>query len=334
MAGTNKNLKAGTIVFQAGDSPDGMYLVRKGELVVYFEQGGKEVVLAKIPEGGMVGEMAMFDRMPRSASVKTSVDSEITYISLDDFGKLMKQIPKWFVGLMSALSGRLRTTNDRLKAIESGQSGAIPSTTASGKPFHGVIRMLHVMELLWHREGSKEGKELSIQRKALEDELIGIFGEGPDHVQALLDVLCSEHVVGSKVDNYKASILSLPNRAALRNFVAFIQEVTKKKPELNVVPQPLLDMLSVLVRLETKAAYNQFNVSYEELCAEAAPLKLNTSTWKDHFNDLQGFGEFLKLNKTSSESGLGVRVVKGELSNLIKNLGVLNKLAQRNLRHI
>ena len=136
MAGTNKSLKAGAVVFKAGDSADGMYLVRKGELVVYFEQGGKEVILARIPEGGMVGEMALFDRMPRSASVKASMDAEITHISLDDFGKLMRQIPKWFVGLMSALSGRLRVTNDRLKVIEAaGGTVPPPAQGVSAKPY-------------------------------------------------------------------------------------------------------------------------------------------------------------------------------------------------------
>ncbi|MCX6126006.1 MAG: cyclic nucleotide-binding domain-containing protein, partial [Proteobacteria bacterium] len=148
MAGANKILKAGQMVFKAGEAADGMYLVRKGELVVFLEQDGKQVVLAKIGEGAMIGEMALFDRQPRSASVKASTESEVTLISLDDFGKLMKQIPKWFVGLMTTLSGRLRTTNDRLRLVEAAAKNAAtgPSPSPSEpltRPFYNLMRMVN-----------------------------------------------------------------------------------------------------------------------------------------------------------------------------------------------
>jgi CRP-like cAMP-binding protein len=331
LSGTNRAVKAGTLVFKSGDNADGMYLVRKGELVVFFEQDGKEVVLAKIPEGGMVGEMALFDRMPRSASVKASVDSEITHISLDDFSKLMKQIPKWFVGLMSALSSRLRTTNDRLKVIEgsTGNSGAAGGL--STKPYQSTLRILHTMELLWHRDGAKDGKDWTIQRKQVEDNLTGVFGESNDKVKAILDVLCSEGVLVSKMDSYKAIVLSMPNRASLRNFANFITALTKGKPHVKSLPTEVMDIMSTIVRLEGKAPYDQFTISLEELYDEAKATKLDSVNWKNHLNDLQGFGEFLKLTKTSSQSGLGLRVIKGELTGLIKNLSIFNKIAHRHI---
>lgn len=333
MAGTNKSLKAGTIVFKAGDHADGMYLVRKGELVVYFEQGGKEVVLAKIPEGGMVGEMALFDRMPRSASVKVSVDAEITHISLDDFGKLMKQIPKWFVGLMSALSGRLRTTNERLKSIENG--GVLPpagnAAPFGAKPYQTTLRMLHIMELLWHRDGTKEGKDWMIPRKSVETELSDVFGESPAQVKALLEMLCAENILQSKVDAYRNAVLSMPNRAALRQFASFVDGITKTNPKLRALPPEVLNILTILIRLEAKAPYDQFTVTLEELQEEAAAAKMDSSGWKEHLSSLQGFGDMIKMTKTSSKSELGLRVTKGELTGLSRNLSVFSKLAQKGL---
>ena len=119
-----------------------MYLVRKGELRVYLEQNGKEVTLVTIGDGGMIGEMALFDQQPRSASVKATKDTEVaTLISLIDFEKLMKQIPKWFVGLMIALSGRLRQTNERLQKLEAGIS-------STGRPFLPTIRLMSSLDLL------------------------------------------------------------------------------------------------------------------------------------------------------------------------------------------
>ena len=75
--------------------------------------------LQNLTSGAMIGEMALFDNKPRSASAAAITDVEFTHISKADFNRIMKQIPKWFVNLMSTLSSRLRVTNDRLNEAES-----------------------------------------------------------------------------------------------------------------------------------------------------------------------------------------------------------------------
>ena len=346
MAGLNKSLKAGTVVFKAGDEADGMYLVRKGELAVYFEQGGKEVMLAKIPEGGMVGEMALFDRMPRSASVKASSDAEITLISLDDFGKLMKQIPKWFVGLMSTLSARLRTTNDRLKEIEAAAKSSAQGTPTqvSEKRFNTTLRQIHLMELVWHRDGTKEGKDWMVQRKIVEDELVGVFGENSEKLNLLIDLLVKEGVFSAKSDSYKNATLSLTNRGSLKQFGAFLMTFAKNNPKLSVVPEQLMNILRIVMKLATKAPYDQFTVTTEEIMeaaeattpasAKAGSTAIDTENageWKAFVEQFTTFGESIKPIKTSTKIGLGLRVIKAELPTLVKNLNVINKLAELKL---
>ncbi len=340
MAGLNKSLKAGAVVFKAGDSADGMYLVRKGELVVYFEQGGKEVVLAKIPEGGMVGEMALFDRMPRSASVKASTDSEITLISLDDFGKLMKQIPKWFVGLMSALSGRLRTTNERLKALEAQNKAIVPGANgrpnassppeAPKKPFQNVLRQIHIMELIWHRDGAKEGKDWMVQRKTIDDELTGVFGENREKLADLIELMAKEGIFQVRADSYKNVTLALANRGSLKQFASFLAAFAKNNPGQSCVPESLMNILRILGKMATKAPYDQFTVTTEELMTEAKATN-SRDEWKANVAKFTSFGECVKPIKTSTKIGLGLRVIKGDLADQIKNLNVINKLAEKKL---
>jgi CRP-like cAMP-binding protein len=336
VAGANKTLKAGTVVFKAGDNADGMYLVRKGELIVYLEQGGKEVTLAKIPEGSMVGEMALFDRMPRSASVKASVDTEITHISLDDFGKLMKQIPKWFVGLMSALSARLRTTNDRLKALEAASGGAavaapVAPNSSLDSPFKNTIRMLHILELLWHRDGTKEGKDWMILRKTAEDELVKIFGESPAKVSTLLEVLCSEGVLLAKQDSYKNNTLSMPNRASLRQFGIFLTGFVNSGTPIKALTDGPLLILKSLSRIASKEPYDQFTSSLEEIMEDGKVAGFNTGSWPEMIKKFTMFGDAAKPVKTSSKSGIGIRVIKTDLAAMSKNLSVLNKMAEKKL---
>lgn len=332
MAGANKMLKAGQVVFKAGDPADGMYLVRKGELVVFLEQNGTEVILAKIGEGGMIGEMALFDRQPRSASVKASVDTEITLISLDDFGKLMKQIPKWFVGLMTALSGRLRTTNDRLKQLESGGgASSAPATTSSGKPFQNFLRILNVMELLWHRDGTKEGKDWCLARKIVEDSLKDLFSESPDKIAATIDLLIQEQIIVSKVDSYKNVVLALTNRAALRQFADFMTNFTKSNPNLKAIPENVTNILKIVQKLASKAPYEQFTASLEELTEEAKLNQLDTSDWAAAIKTLGTFGEAVKVVKTSTKSAMGLKVIKADFPDLMKNLNAFTRVANSKL---
>lgn len=330
MAGANKMLKAGQTVFKAGDPADGMYLVRKGELVVFLEQNGKEVILAKIGEGGMIGEMALFDRQPRSASVKASVDTEITLISLDDFGKLMKQIPKWFVGLMTALSGRLRTTNDRLKQMES--SGASAAMATSGtRPFQNLLRMLYVMELMWHRDGTKEGKDWCLQRKIIEESLINTFGESKEKVAAVIELLVQEQIIVSKVDSYKNVTLALTNRAALRQFADFMNQFTKNNPSLSAIPSSVTSILKLLQKLAGKAPYEQFTATLEELTEEAKLAGLDTSQWPTIIKGMGTYGEAVKVVKTTTKSAVGLKVIKADFPDLLRNLNAFTRASQSKL---
>lgn len=334
MAGANKMLKAGQIVFKAGDPADGMYLVRKGELVVFLEQNGKEVVLAKIGEGGMIGEMALFDRQPRSASVKAGIDTEVTLISLDDFGKLMKQIPKWFVGLMTALSGRLRTTNDRLKQMESsGGSASSPSTSVATRtrPFQNLLRMLYVMELMWHRDGTKEGKDWCLQRKVIEESLVNTFGETKEKVAAVIELLIQEQIIVSKIDSYKNVTLALTNRAALRQFADFMNQFTKSNPTLSAIPASVTHILKLLQKLAGKAPYEQFTATLEELVEEAMVAGLDTGQWPTLVKGMGTYGDALKVVKTTTKSGIGLKVTKADFPDLLRNLNAFSRASQSKL---
>jgi len=332
LAGVNKSLKAGSVVFKTGDDPDGMYVVRKGELVVYLEQDNKEIILAKIPEGGIVGEMALFERMPRSASVKAGVDSEITHISQADFAALMKQIPKWFVGLMGALSSRLRTTNDRLKNLENpGQADRGGIVASARRPYLNTIRILHTIDLILLRDGLKDGKDISMSRKTLEEQLVQVFGESPNRVQGIIDVLCAETVFSAKIDGFKNSTLGLHNRSNLTQFTQFLSMLTKNNPQLAEVPEPVMNMFKLVAKMAAQSPYDSFTATLEELSAEATAAGLDPATFQNHIGNITNFGEVVKSTKASGKSGVGLKVIKVDIQNFLRNVTIFNKIAEKRL---
>ena len=110
MAGKNLILKPGQVLFKEGDVSNGMFIIRKGEEAVFLEQEEKHVVLAKVGAGGMIGEMALFDKQPRSASVKATTPCEVSVITNQDFMKLMGSNPEMVCGV-DGNSFRAASTN-------------------------------------------------------------------------------------------------------------------------------------------------------------------------------------------------------------------------------
>ena len=324
MAGHNKVLKEGTVLFKAGDESDGMYVIRKGELRVYLEQDGKEVSLATIPAGGMIGEMALFDRKPRSASVKAVATTEVTHISTDDFNRLMKQIPKWFVGLMAALSSRLRDTNARLQRIEQGNKG--PS-----KPYDNVLRVLNILLLLWHKDGEKEGKEWIIQRDPVIKTLVDVFGEDKEQVKIAFEVLVKQQFLSTRRDSYNNVVFCTRERGILNQFVAFLQEFVKNNPKKNpmCLPDEALAMLEVMEVIAGQSPYDSLSASLDDIIREGKRQGVITATWKDALPHFKTGGEGVKLVKTSG--GIGLKTSKKEIASYTKYHKCIAALYKANL---
>lgn len=328
MAGTNRVLQPGQVLFKTGDQSDGMYLIRRGELCVYLEQDGKEVTLATIGEGGMIGEMALFDNQPRSASVKATKETEVTIISLDDFAKLMKQIPKWFVALMSSLSSRLRQTNERLKKVESGHGGA--SSGGKGKPFQMVIRMLNLMALAWAKDGEKDGpKDWLLHKAKLEKLMIEVFNEDSAKVTKLFEVLLGQKILTQRLDSYKAVVFSLPNRGSLASLAAFLAERVKADPARPAFGDSALEMLKTLEALAMATPYDTPTVTAQDLLKEGKRTGKNTASWDRDIDLLKNAGDEVKVVKLSG--GLGIKVNKKDIAAWVRNHELAAVLYKSNL---
>jgi CRP/FNR family cyclic AMP-dependent transcriptional regulator len=64
----------GSIVLHEGDVGDMLYFIRKGRVkVVLIHREGREVILNILKPGDCFGEMAVFDHMPRSATIMTEL---------------------------------------------------------------------------------------------------------------------------------------------------------------------------------------------------------------------------------------------------------------------
>lgn len=90
---------AGDIVLQEGaanDDPGGqdVYIIRRGSMTVERTIAGKPVFMSYLPAGSYVGEMALIDKAPRSATVRAAIKSEVIRLPGEAFGRLLERKPE------------------------------------------------------------------------------------------------------------------------------------------------------------------------------------------------------------------------------------------------
>jgi CRP/FNR family transcriptional regulator, cyclic AMP receptor protein len=110
-------LAADQMLFLSGDAGDGCYRVEDGLLKasVVAPTGG-ERILAILGPGALVGELAMIDGVPRSASVAALRASKLSFVSRAVFDAYARSNPELYRHVMILLARRLRETNGALAA--------------------------------------------------------------------------------------------------------------------------------------------------------------------------------------------------------------------------
>ncbi len=88
-----RKFKPGEALFQEGDTPDGLHVIRKGSVTVSKNVGGREAILAYLPAGHYIGEMALISGEKRSATVRAAVHCETVMIGAGRFQEMMKDTP-------------------------------------------------------------------------------------------------------------------------------------------------------------------------------------------------------------------------------------------------
>lgn len=118
MAGsTPRKLDANEVLFFAGDPGDGLYRVDEGLLKVSIASAsGAERILAILGPGTVVGDLAIIDGLPRSATVTALRDCKLSFLSRAAFDNFVAREPQIYKYLVSILAARLRGTDQLVAA--------------------------------------------------------------------------------------------------------------------------------------------------------------------------------------------------------------------------
>jgi len=103
--------KAGEVLIKEREKGRVMYAVKSGS--VDIEHNGTR--LERVTKGGIVGEMAMVDDAPRSATVVAHKDSVLIPMGRVRFMHLIRRNPQFALFVMNTMIRRIRQMNVRLE---------------------------------------------------------------------------------------------------------------------------------------------------------------------------------------------------------------------------
>jgi CRP/FNR family transcriptional regulator, cyclic AMP receptor protein len=103
-----KDYPAGTTIFAQGEPGDQMYIVLAGELDL--QRGGR--TFETTSAGAIVGEMAVIEKAPRSASAIAKTNCRLVPIDERRFEFIVEERPFFALYVMRVLVGRLRRTTE------------------------------------------------------------------------------------------------------------------------------------------------------------------------------------------------------------------------------
>jgi CRP-like cAMP-binding protein len=106
-ATNRQQLEPGQVLFREGDEGDVMFAVIEGQL----ELSCSGRVVDEVTAGGIVGEMALIDSEPRSATATAKTSACVVPVDMRQFTFLIQEHPTFAILVMKVMAERLRRTN-------------------------------------------------------------------------------------------------------------------------------------------------------------------------------------------------------------------------------
>jgi serine phosphatase RsbU (regulator of sigma subunit)/anti-sigma regulatory factor (Ser/Thr protein kinase) len=111
---TEQQLENGEFLFHEGEVGHDCYAILSGALEVLTHMGGTALTLEVRQPGHIVGEMALIDRGPRSASLRAIGATRLAVISERNFLTLMHSNPEMSLDLLRVATARQRKTSQQM----------------------------------------------------------------------------------------------------------------------------------------------------------------------------------------------------------------------------
>jgi CRP-like cAMP-binding protein len=118
-----RTYRDGEVVIRQGERADCMYIVQEGQVEVVAEAANGDVRLGVLEPGNVFGEMALFSKAPRSATVRALGETRVLRIDKEGFLKRIHEDPSLAFRILQKMADRIRTLDAEIVRLMGGQEG-------------------------------------------------------------------------------------------------------------------------------------------------------------------------------------------------------------------
>lgn len=146
---TRRSYAAKSTIIYAGDPCDSLYFIVKGSVTILIEDDeGKEMIIAYLNEGDVIGELGLFSKQQdslRSAWARARTDCEVAEITYGKFMELSKEDPEYIYLLGCQMADRLRDTTRKV--------GDLAFLDVTGRVARTLLDLCKQPDAMTHPEG-------------------------------------------------------------------------------------------------------------------------------------------------------------------------------------
>jgi CRP-like cAMP-binding protein len=186
-----KTYKAGAHLFHENDHSRELYIIQSGVVRVYRRVGMRDVELARLHKGAVLGEMALIDGKARSASAQATQDCSVVIIDADTFFTRTRGVPPWFVGIIRMVSQKVRNANKRLQKAHSEYPGA------------NII--LALQHMLYRKQRHSGSERCTLELSTARNQLIQLCSTTAQQIVSILQFLHSHDLITLEDDTLTAA---------------------------------------------------------------------------------------------------------------------------------
>jgi len=112
--GLGKEYKNAEVIIKQGESENCMYVIQSGEVEVLRDNNGTEVRLAIRKAGDFFGEMALFSKEVRSATIRAVGNARVLTVDRKNLLNSIQKDPSLAFRIIETLSKRIRDLSEEI----------------------------------------------------------------------------------------------------------------------------------------------------------------------------------------------------------------------------
>ena len=105
------------LLFHIGDPGDSLYIIGSGQITVFLQIAEEQLTLQEFGPGQAIGELALIDGYPRSASAMANGETIIWQLEREAFRGALLDNPELVMAVLSDLLGKLRFATSFIEEV-------------------------------------------------------------------------------------------------------------------------------------------------------------------------------------------------------------------------